>query len=157
MQPEFSARLIEQVAAADLDRVRPVIEITESLFMEDHGLIMEELERLRIADVRVSLDDFGTGFSSLALLRTLPVDELKIDKSFIDHLETDDNARKLIQSVVVIGKSHGMSLVAEGVETERQFELLRADGCDTFQGYLFAEPMTFDDMLAFLDQHDQAH
>ncbi|MGK7295117.1 MAG: putative bifunctional diguanylate cyclase/phosphodiesterase [Candidatus Wenzhouxiangella sp. M2_3B_020] len=152
MQPEFSARMIEQVAEADLDRIRPVIEITESLFMEDHGLIMEELERLRIAGVRVSLDDFGTGFSSLALLRTLPVDELKIDKSFIDHLESDDNARKLIQSVVAIGKSHGMSLVAEGVETERQFELLCADGCDTFQGFLFARPMPLLDFIAWLSE-----
>ena len=154
MQSDFSARLIEQVANADLDSIRPVIEITESLFMEDHGLIMEELERLRIADVRVSLDDFGTGFSSLALLRTLPVDELKIDKSFIDHVESDENARKLVQSVVAIGKSHGMSLVAEGVETRRQFELLRADGCDTFQGFLFARPMPLDELIDWLSDQD---
>jgi EAL domain-containing protein (putative c-di-GMP-specific phosphodiesterase class I) len=152
MQPRFAQRLVERFRNAGLPQVRLVVEITESLFMEDHGLVMEELERLRSAGIRISLDDFGTGYSSLALLRTLPVDELKIDKSFIDYLEGDPNTRKLVQSVVAIGKNHGMAVVAEGVEQQSQFALLRADGCDAFQGYLFARPMRPGRLIEYLDR-----
>jgi diguanylate cyclase (GGDEF)-like protein len=152
VQPDFARRLVERVERAGLPQVLLVVEITESLFMEDQRLVFAELERLRAAGIRVSLDDFGTGYSSLALLRTLPVDELKIDKSFIDHVESDPNTRKLVQSVVAIGKNHGMSTVAEGIEQQSQFELLRADGCDTFQGYLFARPMPPDELIDYLER-----
>jgi EAL domain-containing protein (putative c-di-GMP-specific phosphodiesterase class I) len=152
MQPMFAQMLVDRFQAAGLPQVRLVVEITESLFMEDHGMVMDELDRLRRAGVRISLDDFGTGYSSLALLRTLPVDELKIDKSFVDHVETDPNTRKLVQSVVAIGKNHGMSVVAEGVEEQSQFELLSADGCDAFQGYLFARPMSPDALIGYLQR-----
>jgi diguanylate cyclase (GGDEF)-like protein len=149
-QTRFAERFIERVERAALDRTRLVVEITENLFMDDHGLIMHELEQLRMAGVRVSLDDFGTGFSSLGLLRSLPVDELKIDKSFIDNLAFDPAARNLVQSMVAIAKNHGMVLVAEGVETAEQFEILRDDGCDVFQGFLFAKPMERDQVLDYL-------
>jgi len=146
----FAERFIERVERAALERTQLVVEITENLFMDDHGLIMEELDQLRMAGVRVSLDDFGTGFSSLGLLRTLPVDELKVDKSFIDNLAFDPAARNLVQSMVAIAKNHDMVLVAEGVETEEQFEMLRDDGCDVFQGFLFARPMDRDEVVAYL-------
>ncbi|MDX1627027.1 MAG: EAL domain-containing protein, partial [Wenzhouxiangellaceae bacterium] len=141
LKPGFSRRMIGMIETARLDGVHLVLEITESLFMEDLNWIVEELESLRLSNIGIALDDFGTGFSSLSLLRSLPIDELKIDKSFVDNLERDEAARKLVQSVVAIAKNHGMSVVAEGVETERQFELLREDGCDAFQGYLFFHPL----------------
>lgn len=154
MQDGFAAGLIERFEQAGLPQAQLVVEITESLFMEDHALVMAELERLRKAGIRVSLDDFGTGFSSLALLRTLPLDELKIDKSFVDHVETDVNTRKLVQSVVAIGKNHGMGVVAEGVERRSQFDLLCRDGCDAFQGYLFAPPLMPEELLDYLGDSD---
>lgn len=149
-QSRFAERFIERVERSALKSTQVVVEITENLFMDDHGLVMEELEQLRTAGVRVSLDDFGTGFSSLGLLRSLPVDELKIDKSFIDNLAFDPAARNLVQSMVAIAKNHGMALVAEGVETDEQFEMLREDGCDVFQGFLFARPMGRDQVLDYL-------
>lgn len=150
LHSEFSSRILERFRRANLERVRLVLEITESLFMEDLSLIMDQLEHLRMGDVRISLDDFGTGFSSLSLLRTLPVDELKIDKSFIDNLARDTWARELVQSIIAIGKTHGMTLLAEGVETQQQFEILHADGCDAFQGYYFGKPMQIDELKKFL-------
>ena len=147
---EFSSRILERFRLAKLEHVQLVLEITESLFMEDLSLIMGQLEQLRLGNVGISLDDFGTGFSSLSLLRTLPVDELKIDKSFIDNLERDTWARELVQSIIAIGKTHGMALLAEGVETQQQFEILHADGCDAFQGYYFGKPMRIDELKHFL-------
>lgn len=147
---EFATRILDRFRRAKLERVQLVLEITESLFMEDLSQIMAQLERLRMAEVRISLDDFGTGFSSLSLLRKLPVDELKIDKSFIDNLERDAWARELVQSIISIGKTHGMELLAEGVETRQQFEILRQGGCDAFQGYWFGRPMGLEQLKAFL-------
>lgn len=150
LHEDFAARILHRFGEAGLNGVQLVLEITESLFMEDMSRIMDELEKLRMADVRISLDDFGTGFSSLSLLRSLPVDELKIDKSFIDNLERDDWARELVRSIIAIGRTHGMSLLAEGVESERQFEILREDGCDAFQGYYFGRPMPLDELKCYL-------
>jgi diguanylate cyclase (GGDEF)-like protein len=150
LRDEFAAALLERVRVAELPDMTPIIEITENLFVEDYETINEEARAMRDAGIRIALDDFGTGYSSLSLLRNLPVDELKIDKSFIDHLESEDSALKLVQSIVAIGHNHGLTIVAEGVETHRQFEMLREAGCDVFQGYLFARPMRLDDLLSDL-------
>jgi len=152
--PEFTSRLIDRVAAAGLEPTRLVLEITESLFMEDLERIMVELEQLRAVGIRISLDDFGTGFSSLSLLRSLPVDELKIDKTFVEPLEHDEQSRKLVQSIIAIGKNHGMTLLAEGVQSEQQLALLREDGCDAFQGFLFAKPMPIDELIEFISSRN---
>jgi diguanylate cyclase (GGDEF)-like protein len=146
----FAPRLVEHVAQSGLHQVQIVLEITESLFMEDHEPVIEALECLRMAEIRVALDDFGTGFSALGLLRSLPIDELKIDRSFVESIETDQYTRKLIQSIIGIGRGHGMSLLAEGVETPRQLEMLVADGCDAFQGYLFARSMSIEELRRHL-------
>ena len=153
---EFATRILERFRRADLENVQFVLEITESLFMEDLSQIMAQLENLRMADVRISLDDFGTGFSSLSLLRKLPVDELKIDKSFIDNLERDAWARELVGSIIAIGKTHGMSLLAEGVETQQQFEILHRGGCDAFQGYYFGRPMSIDALKDYMKSATEA-
>lgn len=141
LQVGFATRLIERIQQAGLNRIQPLIEITESLFIEDHQTVMNEVQAIRQAGISVALDDFGTGYSSLSLLRNLPVDELKIDKSFVANLEIDSGSQKLIQSIVVIGQNYELFVVAEGVETRRQFDILREAGCDAFQGYLFARPM----------------
>lgn len=146
----FARNLIQRVQRAGLKQIRPVLEITESLFAENQESIRKDLSLLREAGIRVSLDDFGTGYSSLALLFTLPIDELKIDKRFIDQIGTSAGARALVRGIVTIARQHGLHIVAEGVESREEFELLRAAGCDTFQGYLFGRPMPLDELLAQL-------
>jgi EAL domain-containing protein (putative c-di-GMP-specific phosphodiesterase class I) len=99
------------------------------------------LDELRSLGLKIAIDDFGTGFSSLSYLRTLPVDTLKIDKSFIDGIVDSIEDRKIVEAIVHLGRSLNLHVVAEGVETEAQARLLRAMSCDALQGYLFARPM----------------
>jgi EAL domain-containing protein (putative c-di-GMP-specific phosphodiesterase class I) len=115
------------------------IEITESMFAQDMVYICSVLESVRALGVSIAIDDFGTGYSSLAYLRRLPVDTIKIDRSFIT--EIDDDARKLLFSIVTMGRGLGFKIVAEGVETIQQEDLLLALGVDYLQGYLLSMPI----------------
>ena len=121
---------------------RLTCEITESVAMEDTTQTRTAFERLREAGLHVSIDDFGTGHSSLASLRRLPVAELKIDRAFVIDLPTSERARSIAQAIVQMAHSLRLHVVAEGVETEPQRDVLMALGCDEMQGYLFAKPMT---------------
>ena len=121
---------------------RFTLEITESVAMEDTRVTREAFERLRQAGVHVSIDDFGTGHSSLASLRKLPAAELKIDRAFVTDLETSAEARSIALTVVQIAHTLDLRVVAEGVETEAQRDRLVEMGCDELQGYLFAKPMS---------------
>lgn len=152
LQPDFAGRVIDRMSDIDPSIIVPVLEITENLFAEDYALLASGVGKLHRAGVRIALDDFGTGFSSLAMLRELTIDELKIDKTFIEDLEAHDSARKLVQSIVAIGRNHDMRVVAEGVETRRQFEILRDDGCEVFQGFLFWKPMAVERLIEALSR-----
>lgn len=138
--------LVERVQAAlrshRIPASRFTVEITESVAMEDTRVTREAFERLREAGVHVSIDDFGTGHSSLASLRRLPAAELKIDRAFVSDLETSEDARAIARAIVQMAHSLGLRVVAEGVETEGQRDELVLLGCDELQGYLFAKPMT---------------
>jgi EAL domain-containing protein (putative c-di-GMP-specific phosphodiesterase class I) len=117
-------------------------EITESVAMEDAEWTIRVFHQLAKLGVSISIDDFGTGHSSLAYLRKLPASELKIDRSFVLDLETSEDARKVASAVINLAKSLDLKVVAEGVETEGQNRILREFGCDQLQGYLFAKPMS---------------
>jgi diguanylate cyclase len=117
-------------------------EITETVAMEDTRVTRDAFERLRQAGVHVSIDDFGTGHSSLAALRQLPAAELKIDRAFVTDLETSHEARSIAAAVVKMAHMLDLRVVAEGVETENQRDWLVSIGCDELQGYLFAKPMS---------------
>jgi EAL domain-containing protein (putative c-di-GMP-specific phosphodiesterase class I) len=117
-------------------------EITESTAMDDTEVTMRVLKALDEVGVHISIDDFGTGHSSLSYLRKLPADELKIDRSFVSDLETSEDARKVAVAVINLAKALQLNVVAEGVETEGQNRILREFGCDQLQGYLFAKPMS---------------
>jgi diguanylate cyclase (GGDEF)-like protein len=138
---DFVDRLLATLARHGVRPSQLTCEITESLAMSDTRATRRTFERLRAAGVHVSIDDFGTGYSSLAYLRQLPAKELKIDRSFVMDLETSDDARAIVGAVLQMAHSLGLKVVAEGVETERQRDLLVAAGCDELQGYLFARPM----------------
>lgn len=125
--------------------VRPAeveLEITESVLIDDFSSVYEKLKVLRSYGIRISLDDFGTGFSSLSYLKRLPIDTLKIDKSFIDTVMTDSATRVITESIINMVKSLGFESIAEGVEEEQQYKYLHSIGCDVIQGFLFNKPLS---------------
>jgi diguanylate cyclase (GGDEF)-like protein/PAS domain S-box-containing protein len=120
------------------------IEMTESALLDDDSVVRENIASLKSAGMGISLDDFGTGFASLTRLHAFPFDKLKIDTSFVRSMQHDSGSRKIVASVVGLGQSLGMTVVAEGVETEEQAAMLRRIGCDVGQGWLFGRPVDGD-------------
>ena len=129
---------------------RLVLEITESFMAEDPDNARRMLQRLKATGVRISLDDFGTGYSSLAALQDLPIDILKIDRAFIDHMVDDPRRGAFVQAIVRLGKTLGLDLVAEGIERPEQAERLLALGCTEAQGYFFSRPVPAERITALL-------
>jgi diguanylate cyclase (GGDEF)-like protein len=127
------------------------IEVTESTITADPRRAMQVLKELRETGIRVAVDDFGTGYSSLSYLRRLQPDELKVDRSFVMHMRHDENSAVIVRSTVDLGHGLGLSVVAEGVEDDVTFELLRELGCDRVQGYVVARPMSPDALQGWLD------
>jgi EAL domain-containing protein (putative c-di-GMP-specific phosphodiesterase class I) len=103
--------------------------------------------------ISLSLDDFGTGYSSLSMLRNVPIDELKIDKSFVDYIVYNKKDRAMVESIITMGKNLGMTVLAEGIETEQQADILQHNGCDIYQGYYFSKPLSLDMLEDFIDKH----
>lgn len=140
------ADLCDQISGSILQHhINPALltcEITESVAMEDAQTTGKLLDRLAAVGVHISIDDFGTGYSSLSYLRKLPAEELKIDSSFIMDLETGNDARAVVSAVIKLAQALGLKVVAEGVETEGQYQILRSLGCNQVQGYLFSKPLT---------------
>ena len=134
-------------------KVRPSeveLEITESVLIDDFETVSEKLKLLRGYGIRISLDDFGTGFSSLSYLKKLPIDTLKIDKSFIDTVLTDNSTQVITESILNMVKALGFESIAEGVEEEQQYHYLRSVGCDVIQGYLFGKPLPADELASHI-------
>ena len=134
-------RLGEGLRQYGLEAGRLTCEITESAAMDDAAATEATLHRLAGLGLQLSIDDFGTGYSSLAYLRRLPVSQLKVDRSFVQDLESSADARAIVKAVIELAHALGLKVVAEGVETEGQARVLRHKGCDELQGYLFARPM----------------
>ena len=130
------------------------LEITESVFIDDMQDIINKMNILREIGIRFSMDDFGTGFSSLAYLRRLPIDTLKIDKSLIDTVVTDEPSRTIAESIIELGKKLGFDTIAEGVEEEVQYRLLKNIGCENIQGFYFGKPMDFNAIDELLKAED---
>ena len=122
-------------------------------YMDEQGILLtEKMQLLKEYGIRISLDDFGTGFSSLSYLKKLPINTLKIDKSFTDTLLTDSATRIITESIVSMVKSLGFESIAEGVEEEQQYKYLRAIGCDIIQGYLFGKPLSQEEIEQLLQK-----
>jgi EAL domain-containing protein (putative c-di-GMP-specific phosphodiesterase class I) len=126
------------------------IEITESTLMKDADTAIEILRDLKRLGVGLSIDDFGTGYSSLSQLKRFPVDKLKIDKSFVENLETDRDDAAIVRAIIAIGHNLKLKVMAEGVENQRQLALVHAGGCDEVQGYYFSKPVPADDFARFV-------
>ena len=138
--PDFARTVEAVIGETGLPFNRVELEIVESALIENFDIAIASLNHLRALGVRIALDDFGTGFSSLTYLRKLPLDKLKIDKSFVDGTGMVQSAA-IIQAVVALARALGMKVTAEGVETEEQHRFLRACGCHYLQGYLFSKPL----------------
>ncbi|MCL4852531.1 MAG: EAL domain-containing protein, partial [Bryobacteraceae bacterium] len=127
--------------ASGLDPKLLELELTESVIMHNAEESMERMSRIRALGVGIAIDDFGTGYSSLSYLRNLPVNTVKIDQSFLREIEAPGGAMALVGTIVSLAHQMGLSVVAEGVESEEQLEMLRGAGCDKGQGNLFGEPL----------------
>lgn len=140
-QPDLCDRLLELLQASGLRPGALELEITESMALSDVAHAIETLQQLKRIGVRMAVDDFGTGHSSLSYLRRFDIDQIKIDRSFVAGIGTQRSDETIVKAIIAMGQSLGLITVAEGVETREQYEFLRAHGCNRVQGYLFARPL----------------
>lgn len=149
--------LLDVVTSAIADTgIRPQqlqLEITESVLLERSHAVNKTMTRLRDIGVKLAIDDFGTGYSSLSYLKQYPFDTLKFDRSFIQGITSTDNGAAIVAAVINLGHSLGMTVVAEGVESQRQLTILHDRDCDQFQGYLFSQPMSAENCTRWLLQN----
>ena len=141
-QDDFVDNVREMLMQTGIDPSLLSLEITESMLLENMDEFIGKMKLLREMGISFALDDFGTGYSSLSYLKRLPIKRLKIDKSFVKDLGVDRNDEAIAQTIIQMGKTLGMEVVAEGVETQEQREMLKQFGCDSYQGYLFGRPVS---------------
>ena len=141
------------VSLAEKHGIQPgnlTVEITESGLIRELSKTLDILTRLRIKQVKLSIDDFGTGYAMMQQLKNIPATELKIDKSFVQNMQGNDQDRIMIQKTIEMGHELGMHVIAEGVETKEQFDMLRAAGCDSVQGYFFSRALPAPEVVSWL-------
>lgn len=153
-QADFIDKVLHLLDKYEIPPYEVELEITETILIDDFQEITDKLAILRDIGIKISLDDFGTGYSSLSYLKGLPIDTLKIDKSFIDTVITDENTRIITESIIYMVKRLGFETIAEGVETEEQYQYLNEIACDNIQGFYLGKPMPeeeIDKLLAKMD------
>ncbi|MEK7207070.1 MAG: EAL domain-containing protein [Pseudomonadota bacterium] len=146
----FVDSVVEALADTGMEPGCLEFEVTESAVMQQLEASLEALRRVRALGVRLSMDDFGTGYSSLSHLKLLPVDTVKIDRSFIRDVPADENDSAIVRAVIALARTLGLDVIAEGVETKEQLEFLRTHGCNAMQGYLFSHPLPAEMLTRFL-------
>ncbi|WP_288393361.1 EAL domain-containing protein [uncultured Herbaspirillum sp.] len=146
----FVARFHETIRHHRLHSKAVKVELTESMMIEDVDEVIGKMNDLKSHAVSISLDDFGTGYSSLSYLGRFPIDQIKIDQSFVRQIQTDAATASIIRSIIMLGQSLGLSIIAEGVETEAQRDLLHAQGCTLYQGFWYGRPMPGEQFAALL-------
>jgi EAL domain-containing protein (putative c-di-GMP-specific phosphodiesterase class I) len=152
MDQDLPAKFADILARHALSPSAFCLEITESAIMDDPVRAQLTLERLHLMGMDLSIDDFGTGYSSLAYLKRLPVNELKIDKSFVLNMEHDIGDTKIVRSTIDLGHNMGLRVVAEGIESEAVWRLLLRMGCDQAQGYFMSRPLPADQLIGWLEK-----
>jgi len=151
-RPDFASDLLARIDASGFPRTRVTVEVTEEGLIEDLGPAGDALAELRAGGCRVAVDDFGTGYSSLAYLKALPLDYLKLDKRLSQDITGSQRDRIVVRSVIDMARSLGLGVIAEGVETEEQLDMLAAEGCTLYQGFLCSEPVGVEALIQLVTQ-----
>jgi EAL domain-containing protein (putative c-di-GMP-specific phosphodiesterase class I) len=149
-QPDFVEQVCQVLSRTNVKPDKLVLELTESVVLDDVNDTIIKMNILRKLGVHFSMDDFGTGYSSLLNLKRLPINELKIDYSFVRDLVVDSDDAAIVQTIIAMARNLGLKVVAEGVETEEQRVFLEQHGCLIYQGYLFSKPVPIDEFEALL-------
>jgi EAL domain-containing protein (putative c-di-GMP-specific phosphodiesterase class I) len=157
MSRGFRDTVVEALASTSTDPAALVLEVTEGIFIEDHGQAAAALSELHALGVQLALDDFGSGYCSLGYLRRFPVDIVKIDRTFVTDLGNDPVSAAVVEAVHGLGGALGLRVVAEGVETEQQHEQILRIGCELGQGFLYGSPLRASAVLDFLAAHHAHH
>lgn len=148
--PDTIEKVLKIVAESNVDSSRIAFEVTESTVIQEFDLALLHIQMIRERGIKIALDDFGTGYSSLSYVNKLPLDKLKIDKSFIEDIETSDASQNIVRSVISLCRDLKMQCVVEGAETEAQISMLESLGCEIVQGYFYSKPMEANAIAPFL-------
>ena len=149
-------RIQKTLNNSGIDPARVELEITESVMLDDAAGALEVMKNLKRLGVRICMDDFGTGYSSLSYLRAFPFDGLKIDRSFLNRLEENDDDKTIVQAIVGLGRALSLTVTAEGIETAEHLKLLKAVSCDEGQGYFLSRPLDIDAFDALVEAADMS-
>ncbi|HCD45891.1 MAG TPA: diguanylate cyclase [Lachnoclostridium sp.] len=153
MQQDFTEKVMKTLSETGVKPGSLELEITESVLIESYDGIKDKLRELKSKGIKIALDDFGTGYSSLSYLTQIPINTLKIDKIFIDTITNNGEDTSLTNMIIMIGRRLGLSIIAEGVETEGQLEYLKKYDCNKIQGYYFSKPLPQDELLLLLEKN----
>ena len=148
-QPDLSERILDRIVDGGIDPANVVVEITESSAMMDPDRAQEILWDLHRGGLRIAIDDFGTGYSSLSRLREMPVDVLKIDRSFVSNVGADEQSASIVGAFLELARGLGMTTLAEGIETPEELAFLRERACMLGQGFLFSKPVPPEEIIAY--------
>ena len=151
-QPDFVERVLVAVARSGANSRMLKLELTESVLVDNVEDVIAKMTELKAAGLCISLDDFGTGYSSLAYLKRLPLDQLKIDRTFVRDILADATSGAIAQTIISLSRAMGLSVIAEGVESEEQRRFLAHLGCHAFQGFLFSRPLSQGDFERLLHE-----
>jgi EAL domain-containing protein (putative c-di-GMP-specific phosphodiesterase class I) len=149
-EADFVEKLFDALKLSGANPKLLRLELTESVVLEDVEIVIERMQQIKALGVTFSLDDFGTGFSSLSYLKRLPLSEVKIDRTFVRDIATDPSDEAIVRAIISMSESLGIEVIAEGVETQTQIDFLKSNGCTRYQGYLFGKPMAIQDWGGFL-------
>lgn len=149
-QPNFVEHVLETLIKKSINPSKIKLELTESVVLEDINTVITKMHALRQAGVKFAMDDFGTGYSSLSYLTQLPISQLKIDQSFVRNIGVKHGDSVIVQTIIGMAENLGMSVIAEGVETQEQYEFLKQNGCTLFQGYLFGKPLPIEEFESLI-------
>ncbi|MDX8399401.1 MAG: EAL domain-containing protein, partial [Gallionellaceae bacterium] len=150
-QSNFVDQVRNSIQQHGIDPSLLKLELTESMLLEDIEDIIATMSALKEIGVSFSLDDFGTGYSSLQYLKRLPLDQLKIDRSFVRDIATDNSDKAIVSTIIAMAHSLGLNVIAEGVETEPQLQFLLDTGCTQYQGFMFSKPIPIEQFEALLE------
>ena len=151
-EADFVAQVQRVLESSDANPARLKLELTESMVLEDVENTIAKVQAIKQSGVSFAMDDFGTGYSSLSYLAQLPIDQIKIDRSFVRNLPGSRNDETIARAIITLGQELAMDVIAEGLETEVQHEFLAAHGCQAYQGYLFSRPLPIEELTVFLQQ-----